>query len=283
MATAPFARSAVDRAAHRRSDVGWLDSAWKDDASRVLVVGDAKVAASDGALAWAAPSEAPDGERFLLGVADGVTFLASHVPAAPLNGLSLRAIGTELDDLEGELAVHALALANWHETHGFCPRCGAPTFVEEGGHVRRCPEDNSQHFPRTDPAVITLVVDENDRCLLGSSTAWPGNRYSTLAGFVEPGETPEVAVAREVAEESGIEVADCWYAGAQPWPFPTNLMLGYYATARGAEPVPGGDEMRDVRWFMRGEVAELAERGQIRLSPAISISSRLIEGWLHAT
>lgn len=282
IASPPLTMSAVDRATERRSDAAWLAAAWKDAASRVLVVGDGRVASDGMSVTYVAPREAPEGERFLLGVADGITYLATDISQAPEHGATLREIGLTLSDRDAGLATHAIALANWHATHQFCPRCGTRTRSEQGGHVRRCPADNSEHFPRTDPAVITLVVDENDRCLLGSGSAGRGNRFSTLAGFVEPGETPEAALVREVLEESGIEVTASRYAGSQPWPFPSNLMLGYYATARGVDPTPDGDEIREVRWFTRPEVHDAAKNGQIALNGAISISRRLIEGWLYA-
>jgi NAD+ diphosphatase len=277
----PLARAVVDRAAGRRTDRDWLGSAWNDPASRVVVVGGGHVATDEKGLAFVAPGKAPEGERYFLGTDDSVTYLAVHVPQAPRQGATLRQVGADLSDRDTGLAVHAIALANWHETHTHCPRCGAPTHVEQGGHVRRCAADDSVHFPRTDPAVIMLVTDENDRCLLGSAKSWPENRYSTLAGFVEPGETPERAVVREVMEESAIGVTECWYAGAQPWPFPSSLMLGYYATARGDEPIPDGDEIRDVRWFTRADVTDAIESGQIRIAGNVSIARRLLEGWLH--
>ncbi|NEE04134.1 NAD(+) diphosphatase [Phytoactinopolyspora halotolerans] len=298
-----LSRSTVDRAAHLRGDEEWLSQAWADPSTKVLVVGDGKVAADGAALRFVRPDQAPPGERYLLGVEDRTVYAAvradgvldagasgatvTHAdeavgasasePAA--NGLSLREVGSALSDRDAGLAVHAMALANWHATHGHCPRCGAPTVVAEAGHVRRCPADGSEHYPRTDPAVIMLVVDENDRCLLGHQRRWPARRYSTLAGFVEPGETPEHAVAREVGEEVGISISSCRYAGAQPWPFPSSLMLGFYATAPGAEPTPDGEEIEIARWFTRDELAAAIGGGDVLLPPPVSIARRLIEGW----
>lgn len=291
-----LSRSEADRAAHLRRDTEWLDKAWSDPATRVLVVDDGRVAVAGGALSFIGPDEAPDGERYLLGVDDGTPYLAVHAPGAlgppgdVVAGASspavpatlaatLREAGTSLNDRDAGLAVHAIALANWHATHTHCPRCGHPTVVTEAGHVRRCPDDGSDHYPRVDPAVIMLVVDEKDRCLLGRHRSWPEGRYSTLAGFVEPGETPERAVAREVAEEVGIEVLTCRYAGAQPWPFPSSLMLGYYATAAGDDPRPDGDEIEDARWFSRAGLEAAWSSGEIKTPTPVSIASRLIEGW----
>ncbi len=150
------------------------------------------------------------------------------------------------------------------------------------GHVRRCPTDGSEHFPRTDPAVIVLVTDDDDRCLLGRQDGWPTGWFSTLAGFVEPGESPEQAVVREVAEETGVVVTACSYAGSQPWPFPSSLMLGYYARAAGAEPRPDGVELSEAHWYSRDDLDAALRSGEIRLSPSVSISRRLIEGWYGA-
>lgn len=274
-----LSRATADRAADRRADAAWLDSLWADGATRVLLVGDATVPVDGDALRFVAPADAPDGERFLLGLADGVAYVAVHVEGKPDGGATLREVGAVLGDRDAGLAVHAIALANWHATHRFCPRCGARTRPEQGGHVRVCEAEGSQHFPRTDPAVIVLVVDEKERCLLGRSAAWPGRRFSTLAGFVEPGETPEHAVVRELYEEVGVRVTSCRYAGAQPWPFPSSLMLGYYATAAGEEPVPDGEEIAEARWFSRDELAAAIEAGDVLPPSGISIARRLVEGW----
>lgn len=276
-----LARATVDRAAHYRNDPAWLAWAWSDPATRVVVVGESTVAvdADAKALSFVSPADAPEGERFFLGLDDGVAYLAVHTGEAPAHGATLREAGVYLDDRDAGLAVHSIALANWHTTHTHCPRCGAPTVIESGGHVRRCTADGSEHYPRTDPAVIMLVVDENERCLLGRGGSWPDRRYSTLAGFVEPGESPEHAVVREVLEESGIVVDSCRYAGAQPWPFPTSLMLGFYATARGDVPTPDGDEVVEARWFSREELETLTSAGEIGLPRGISIARKLVEGW----
>lgn len=281
----PLARSTVDRATERRLDPDYLKAVWDDPSSRVLVVGDGHVSvnSTDGAgLAFVPPEDAPSGERYFLGVDDDVAYLAVHVQHAPDQGATLREAGTTLTDRDAGLAVHAIALSNWHENHSRCPKCGGVTTVEQGGHIRRCLTDGSEHYPRTDPAVIVLVVDENDRCLLGRAKQWTGNRFSTLAGFVEPGEAPEHAVVREIMEEAGIAVSSCTYAGSQPWPFPSSLMLGYYATAQGDQPTPDGDELVDARWFSRADLRAAIEREEVAISPGVSIARHLIDGWLHA-
>lgn len=280
-----FTTSPVDRAAERRSDGEWLEAAWRSGSTRVLVVADGRALVVDGGLALVQPSAAPDGERYLLGVdGDGVTYFALHVlgPHPDPQAMTLREASVKLDDRDGGLLVHAVALANWHSTHRFCARCGAPTMVAEAGYLRRCPVDESEHYPRTDPAVIVLVTDERERCLLGRHPNWPAGRYSTLAGFVEPGETPEQAVAREVYEETKVVVEAATYAGSQPWPFPSNLMLGYYARAAGTEPQPDGSEISDAHWFSRDDLAAAIRSGEIKVPPSVAISRRLIEGWYGA-
>lgn len=277
-----LARATVDRAALRRADPAWQDAAWARPETRVLVVGGGKIAADGDGLRFVSSAEAPDGDRYLLGVEDGLVYFAVGVVDAPAESVTLREAGPVLGDRDAGLAVHAMALANWHATHRHCGRCGSLTRVEPGGHLRTCPVDGAEQYPRTDPAVIVLVVDDQERCLLGRATAWPPRRFSTLAGFVEPGETPERAVVREVHEETGVVVTSCRYVGAQPWPFPSSLMLGYYGTAAGEPPVPDGDEIAEARWFSRAELAEAVVSGAVSLPGPVSIAHRLLEGWFGA-
>lgn len=193
--------------------------------------------------------------------------------------VGLRDAATELSTRDAALFVEAAAIANWHATHTHCPRCGSLTDVESGGWVRRCPLDKSEHFPRTDPAIIATVVDEDDRLLLGSSGRWASNRFSTLAGFVEPGESLEAAVIREIEEESGLKVHSPRYLGSQPWPFPASLMLGFIAQAAESEAVPDGVEITDLRWFTRQELFEAVDSGEVEIAPGVSIARSLIEHW----
>jgi NAD+ diphosphatase len=282
----PLARSEIDRAGHLRSDDEWLAGAWSNPRSRSFVVADGKVAVDGGRLVLDGSNDMPDGERFFLGVDDElVAFFAVHVDGQhpDLRAVGLRQAAPVLDVRDGGLMVHAVALANWHQAHRHCSRCGALTTVVFAGHVRRCPADGSEHFPRTDPAVIVLVTDEDDRCLLGRQDGWPTGWFSTLAGFVEPGESPEQAVVREVAEETGVVVTSCAYAGSQPWPFPSSLMLGYFARAIGSEPRPDGVELSEASWYSREKLNVALAAGVVRLSPTVSISRRLIEGWYGAT
>jgi len=280
-----LSRASVDRAAHRRSDDRWLAAAWADPASRVLVVEDGRALVGAGdRLVLAPTATAPAGEPFFLGVAGGTAYWAVAGPLPAYDGArpcSLREVGAALDDRDVGLLAHAVGLANWHATHRCCSRCGAGTEPVLGGHVRRCPADGSDHFPRTDPAVIMLVHDGDDRCVLGRGTAWPAGRYSVLVGFVEPGESAEQAVAREVAEEVGLALTDLRYAASQPWPFPSSLMLAFTARATGETLTVDPVELADAGWYSRAEVREEQATGRLTLPPPVSIARRLLDDWLN--
>ena len=289
MTVPALSRSTVDRDAALREDPAGLAAAW--DRGRVLVVQDGRALVDASGpvprLLLVEPEQAPAGERLYLGSQDGVGYFAvagplpSHPVAAPQG---LREVGALLDDREAGLLVHAVGLANWHATHVRCPRCGAPTTSTRGGSVRECEADGSQHFPRTDPAVIVLVTDGADRAVLGRQAVWPPRRYSTLAGFVEPGESAEQAVVREVAEEAGIAVREVVYRGSQPWPFPSSLMLGFRAVCDpGAAPAPRDGELEDARWFTRQQLREAGSwsggPAEVLLPPPVSIAHRLVTEW----
>jgi NAD+ diphosphatase len=275
----PLSASPVDRDGATRGDAAALAQAW--DTASVLVLGeDGKVAVDGTSLVLLPSGEAPEGERLYLGRHDGTTYFA--VLADPPRRLGtqrrgLRELAAVLSDRDAGLLVHAVGLANWHAAHPRCSRCGGPTDVSQGGSLRVCPQDGSQHFPRSDPAVIVLVTDGADRCVLGRQPTWPPGRYSTLAGFVEPGESAESAVVREVEEECGVVVDDIVYRGSQPWPFPSSLMIGFRAVAR-ADATPGvrDGELEDVRWFGRDEVEAMG----LTRPPAPSIAQALIAEWL---
>ncbi|WP_250447807.1 NAD(+) diphosphatase, partial [Actinotalea sp. C106] len=173
-------------------------------------------------------------------------------------------------------------LAAWHPRHVHCPRCGAPTVSVLGGWVRRCTVDGSDHYPRTDPAVIMAVTDDQDRLLLGHAPHWPERRFSTLAGYVEPGESLEAAVRREVGEEVGVVVGEVAYQGSQPWPFPASLMLAFTARATSTEIDVDGDELTEARWFTRDELVGAVGRGEVLLPTRASVARALIEDWLGA-
>ena len=294
-----------DRAAYRRADDGWLAAAW--ERGRVLAVtakSAALVDASEQALAFgpssAVPQDAP--RRFLgeLDLGDGsgpVPYFAATVEPAVGQEESgqwrtLRDLGSVIDDTTGGMFAAAIGLEQWHQRHGHCPLCGTPTVESLAGWTRTCPQDGSTHFPRTDPAVIMLVTDDRDRALLGRSRAWPAGRFSTLAGFVEPGESLESAVVREVAEEVDVAITDITYVGSQPWPFPSSLMIGFFARLDG-DPTLTCDmeEMAEAGWFTREEVrraAQWTDTGRTpdpevqlqAISPVLSISRYLVDEWL---
>jgi NAD+ diphosphatase len=213
-------------------------------------------------------------EGSFLGLAAGGVplFVVAATDGAELTGL--REAAAILSQADAGLVAYASALAHWHDTHRFCGVCGEPTDPDEGGHVRRCPNGHTHH-PRTDPVVIMLVAD-GDRLLLGRRPPWPPGRYSCLAGFVEPGESLEAAVAREVLEEAGVTVGRVDYRLSQPWPFPLSLMLGFEATFVSGEAHVADQELEDVAWFTRAEIAA----GTPLLPPRFTIARRLIDGWM---
>ena len=285
--TPGLSRSTVDRDAGTRDDPDALERAWAS--ARVLVVdrGTAAVLEDDRPRLLLVPSaEAPEGDRLYLGTdEDGPVFAVAGPPPRLLGArtLGLREVGVLLDDRDAGLLVHAVGLTNWHAAHPRCARCGAATEAVRGGSVRRCSQDGSEHFPRTDPAVIMLVHDGADRCVLGRQASWPEGRFSTLAGFVEPGESAEQAVVREVDEEAGIAVTDVEYVTSQPWPFPSSLMLAFRARAEGGAVPFGRDrELAEVRWFTRDEVLASGRWGSasgLQTPPSISVAWHLITGW----
>jgi NADH pyrophosphatase NudC (nudix superfamily) len=233
-----------------------------------------EAAPGEAAGAEAAAPVAPEQQT----VTEQVAWLARAQPG--LRPADLREAAALLNDRDAGLFTHAVALANWHATHTHCPRCGTPTVTVAAGHAQCCPADGSEHFPRVDPAVIMLVTDPDDRCLLARNRRWPERRVSILAGFVEPGESAEQAVAREVGEETGITVARVRYVGSQPWPMPQSLMLGFRASAAGdLEIRVDDDEIAEAHWFSRDELRSALAAREILLPPPVSIAHRLIESW----
>ncbi len=249
-----------------------------------------RVTASSSDAASGDPSDDPagDAERLVifLGRDDtGAAWLAVIGPASaqPQDRSrarrGLRDVGHRLSPLEVEAFMTAQGLASWHATHPRCPRCGARTDPALAGWVRRCRADGSDHYPRTDPAVIMAVIDAHDRLLLARSPAWPANRRSVLAGFVEPGERLEAAVAREVAEEVGVTVRDVRYVGSQPWPFPASLMLGFTARTDDEQLAIDDSEIVTAQWYTREQLRVAVADGSLGLPGPLSIARRLIEGW----
>lgn len=276
------------RAAEERQDLALLDVLRDDETTLALAVAGDRVpisgsvrnprlrlvaAADVHASEWALLGRTVDARAVLVAVTDAVS-----EPSAPL-----REIGGLLPEAQADAATTAVALSTWLREQAFCPFCGTRTELRQAGWARHCPLCAREHFPRTDPAIIVAVhdADDADRLLLGSNAAWPAGRYSCFAGFAEAGESLEDAVAREVAEEAGVELVDVRYRGSQAWPYPRSLMLGFHAAARvAAQARPDGDEIVEVRWFTREEIgAALQGRGEIALPGPASISRRLIREW----
>jgi NAD+ diphosphatase len=286
--TNTFAGARIDRAGQRRTDPDWLRERLADPTSRAVLVGSEGVlvdASSDPPRPLLVPLSAVSADDpVLLGVDDvgalfAVRFDGSFDGAAPME---LREAGARMSQRDGGLVAYAAAITTWHATHPHCSRCGALSEVGEAGHVRVCPVCRAIHHPRTDPVVIMLVHD-GDRALLGRQPTWPPGRYSALAGFVEPGESLEEAVEREVLEEAGVQVRDVLYRSSQPWPFPMSLMLGFHASYASGDPVAGDGELDDVRWFSREELLSIAGgETDFHLPPPLAIARQLIDEWLGA-
>ena len=295
---------AHDRVGHRRTDEAWLAETWADPATRVLPLARGRFPVTDPvtgsgtgsvtgsgtaegtSVAWTSPGEAPEGQRVFLGEEEGVAHFAVLIVEPDQEHAAgwadLRNVGQSLSAAEAGLVVHAVALAEWHHAHRFCPRCGGALAAASAGHVLTCTGCGRQQFPRTDPAVI-MLVHRGARCLLGHSQRFPtATMYSTLAGFVEPGESLEEAVAREVLEESGVVVGRVAYHSSQPWPFPGNIMLGFHAEALTEAITLDADELHDARWFTRAELRDHAAHG-FSLPRRDSIARRLIDDWMEAT
>lgn len=288
----PLSSTAYDRAARRRSDDAWLAATWPRAKIVLISPKSATPVTADGRADYRDAAAAPDGPRRFLGLVGDVPYFAVTAEPDGDGWKTLREFGARADDLDAGLVVSAVALEQWHQRHTHCPMCGAATVESQAGWTRTCVEDGSLHFPRTDPAVIMLVHDGGDRALLGRGHQWGEGRFSTLAGFVEPGESLEAAVAREVYEEVGVAVRDVRYLASQPWPFPSSLMLGFVARLDGdaaitLDPV----EMADAAWFTRDEVRRArnwtdedvppVEGTRLRaIPPHLSISRFLIDRWL---
>ncbi|WP_153398413.1 NAD(+) diphosphatase [Ornithinicoccus halotolerans] len=289
-----LSRGSLDRSQAARREPDVLQRALKSSRTRVLDLADGRVRTCrvDGQLRLVLRQPGIEDSRplgFWLGRdQDGVDYVAlvHDDPTAPdrpdtsaKGWRTLREAGAELNDTEAGVFTTALALAQWHARHPHCPRCGSPTEVVEAGWMRRCPEDGSEHHPRTDAAIIVAVTDRDNRLLLARGPHWPETRMSVLAGFVEAGESLESAVAREVHEEVGIRVQDITYRGNQPWPFPASLMVGFTARAVDVELHIDGEEIVQAEWFSRGELGWAVRTEQIALPPRVSIARRLIEDW----
>ena len=272
-----------DRVGDRRTDQEWLDQLWAAPGTRVLRMVGSRFPATPEHVEWSPSAGLPDGRRIFLGTRDDEAYFALLLEDDALSEdwVTLREVGRTLNRTDSGLVVHALALAEWHQAHRHCPRCGGVLDAAAAGHVLTCRDCGRQQFPRTDPAVI-MVVTDGERCLLGRQPHWPEGRYSTLAGFVEPGESLEEAVRREVAEEVGVEIGHVTYFGNQPWPFPASLMVGFFAHALTTEIRVDGEEISHARWFTKEEMRAETEAGTLALPGGFSISRSLVEAWYGA-
>jgi|TARA_B110000503_G_scaffold143760_1_gene248148 NAD+ diphosphatase len=290
--------SRIDRAGELRTNPATLDQLWSQ--AKIIKVCEGRLLSGTSQLNLLSAGHVADeiasekfneGSQYFLGLdndsrqpffAWDTTWRAEVSDSEKESGYkTLREIGAELSESESELALHATALANWHRAHPRCPHCGAITRVDLGGASRFCDVDQSHHHPRTDSAVIVLIKDRADRILLGHQPVWPEGRFSTFAGFLEPGETFEQCVAREVFEESNVKVSELRYLGSQPWPFPASIMIAFEAVTDSPESAQGdGEEITDVKWFSRAELKAAAADGSLLLPPSISVARKMIERWL---
>jgi NAD+ diphosphatase len=287
-----FAGLALDRRDEWRAAPARVAEAW-EGAGVVCVDFEGRALAQGGALAVLTSAALPDSAyaaASLLGTRDGRAFFALPAGALPdtvrpadAAWTGLREAAAHWPHFDSGLFAYAKALLLWQSRARYCGACGAPTTLVRAGHCARCnnTECGLQQFPRTDAAIIVIVTD-GTRCLLGRQTGWPPGRYSTLAGFVEPGESLEDAVRREVREEAGVQVARADYQSSQPWPFPGALMVGFRAAAGDAR-ITLGDELEDARWFEAEELVAQVRAGTLGLPPPISVSRRLVEDWLEDT
>jgi len=294
-----FGETGLERMSERRTDKDWLRSVTESAAAVVLPIwrtrnlivqqGDMPEAVRV-SLTEISAALIDEAHPIFLGFQNGVPHFAidlSHMDdplALPeLSGkgsfTDVREAGLDLPREDGGLLAYVKALANWHHTHKFCGRCGSACEPRDGGHIRECinPDCKAQHFPRTDPAVI-MLVSSGDKIILARKKGWPEDRYSILAGFVEQGETLEGAVTREVMEEVSIPVTNVRYHSCQPWPFPANLMFGFFAEAQSEDIKVDDDELDHARWFHRDELIEEAKR-YAEKPHSVSIARRLMSEW----
>ena len=292
-----FAGNPMDRGEVARRDEQWLAAQASSPASRMLPMWQLNVPVSARqTLAWLNGDDLRrlnvDAQPIFLGLLDGLAHFVVDVSAADRGAVEqggatfedARTTAEYLSGPESGIVAQARAQLSWHSRHGFCAVCGHATAIARGGQVRRCPQCNTEHYPRTDPVVITVVHD-GDRCLLGQSRGRlvAMRRYSALAGFMDQGESIEEAVSREVMEEAGIQVGAVRYHSSQPWPFPSSLMIGCHADAATTEIRKDDEEMADVQWFPRQEVLlALEEKSEILAIPGpTAIAHHLIRAWAN--
>jgi NAD+ diphosphatase len=295
-----FSTYFIDRVSDKRCDTEWLAAQLEDEATRFIPVWDFKNLLTDERgvpkPVYLSPGDVqgmlPETESvILLGVTSERSYFAIGLPSdgeSPPGGLDklgefrdLRWIAAKLNEPDIALLAYAQAMTYWHWRHKYCGDCGSPTQSMEGGTLRKCTngECGQQHFPRTDPAIIVLIT-YGERCLLGRKSWWPEGMYSNISGFVEPGESLEDTLVREVREETGVEVVEMTYHSSQPWPFPSSLMLGFTAVAANETIRVDEDELEDAAWFSREEMRRRLQQGTLKLPMPVSISFRLIEEWV---
>jgi NAD+ diphosphatase len=301
----PFTGNPLNRASEKRTDSAWVDAKRRDTSSLIMpmwrlqpfLVGEQK-SGQPAELGMFRPGlcesmAAPDAPCVFLGLEDGRAYFALDVSAAndpentgPLVGFGrfteARASAMALPMKDAAIMGQAKAMIDWHNRHGFCPNCGARTTLSDAGYRRHCDACGADHFPRTDPVVIMLGI-HGDACLVGRNKRFPGNFYSALAGFVEPGETIEEAVRRELMEEVNLKVGAVRYVATQPWPFPSSLMIGCLAEAESRDFKPDGEEISDARWLSRDDAKRLIageHLPDIAVPPSIAIAHHLIKAWV---
>jgi NAD+ diphosphatase len=296
-----FTGSPLDRAGNQRKNPDWLKARMNEPTTRFLPLSDLKALTEprDGghALGWLSGTEADDllddtkgRTRLFLGLRDGAAHFAVDAGARPPPRnrvyMDVRTVATQLPEGEAAILAQARSMIDWHARHGFCAKCGHATEAREGGYMRQCggPDCKTQHFPRTDPVVIMLVA-QGDRCLLGRGRQFATGAYSALAGFMEPGESLEEAVRREIFEEAGIKVGTVRYLGSQPWPYPSSLMIGCVGEALSDEIVVDVEEMESVRWFERAQITQMLAdwnnpSAEFRAPGPVAMAHHLILRWL---
>lgn len=285
-----FGGAYIDRASEYRADSRWLAQALTGNKARIVLLNAGRCLASrdEGHLRLLKSVDLPFSLRLpdliFMGLIEHAPVFARETSTSdyePRDGdefIDLRSLGGFLNPTEANLAAHAIGMAHWRSAQRFCSQCGHATQIEAAGYASRCQNNdcNGRIFPRVDPAIIVLV-ERGDYCLLGRQGSWPKGLFSTIAGFVEPGESLEDAVAREVFEETNVQVEAVRYQSSQPWPFPASLMLGFHASAVSEDIVTNDGELEEARWFHRDELID----GTSRLPPGQSIARRLIEHWLQ--
>ena len=300
-----FANSPLDRAAHHRTNQEWLGAAFTDKRSLFIPVWKLmpfliKNREGRREAGWvtselALPLKTPGAPTIFLGINGGVAHFAIDI--SPLSDPSadgvlagrgtfadLRTVAEEIDPGDAAILAQAKSLIDWHQRHGFCANCGGATVLADAGYKRYCEGCNTEHFPRTDPVVIMLALHDN-KCLLGRQAKWPQGFYSALAGFIEPGETIEEAVARELQEEAGIKIDQVAFHSTQPWPYPSSLMIGCYANAVSTEITLDMLELSDAQWFTRDQIrASIEKKGtpELRMPPPLAIAHQLVKSWLES-